>query len=171
MRGGGFNRQRYPYIKSKGQWRSLNRAVDKAGHSINFLLTAQRDEPAAKHFPAEAIRRHGVPEKHTSDRSEANAAVIRRYHDEHGRAIIIVQVKYLNHLVEQDPRGVKRPTRPMLGLKSSEAAQGILVGIELMHRLRNGQLECGSDQGLTPAAPFYSLAASSPAQLASRDPR
>jgi len=112
----------------------------------------------------------GAGEAH-HDGSEANAAVIRRYHDEHGRAIIIVQVKYLNHLVEQDPRGVKRPTRPMLGLKSSEAAQGILVGIALMHRLRNGQLECGSDQGLTPAAPFYSLAASSPAQLASRDPR
>jgi putative transposase len=52
--------------------------VDKAGHTIDFLLTAQRDEPAAKHFPAETIRRHGVPEKHTSDGSEANAAAIRR---------------------------------------------------------------------------------------------
>jgi transposase-like protein len=52
-------------------------------------------------------------------------------------------VKYLNNIVEQDHRGVKRVTRPMLGFKSSKAAQSTLAGIELMHMLRKGQLEDG----------------------------
>jgi putative transposase len=84
------------YIKGKGQWYYLYRAVDKSGQTIDFLLTAQRDEPAAKRFLTKAIRRHGVPEKITIDGSEANAAAIRSYNDEHGTAIAIRQVQYLN---------------------------------------------------------------------------
>jgi hypothetical protein len=62
--------------------------------------------------------------------------------------------------VEQDHRGVKRVTRPRLGFKSFEAAQATRVGIELMHRLKPGQLvvEAGVE-GLTPADQFYVLAA------------
>jgi putative transposase len=69
-------------------------------------------------------------------------------------------VKYLNHVVEQDYRGVKRVTRPMLGFKSFEAAQSKLVGIVLMHMLKKGQMavEEGAE-GLTPAEQFYALAA------------
>jgi transposase-like protein len=85
-----------------------------------------------------AIRRHGVPETITIDGSEANAAAIRGYNEAHGTAMIIRQVKYLTNVVEQDHRAVKRVTRPMLGFKSFEAAQGTLVGIELMHRLKKG---------------------------------
>jgi putative transposase len=111
-------------------------------------------------FLSKAIRRHGVPEKITIDGSEANAAAIRSYNQEHGTTIIIRQVTYLNNVVEQDHRGVKRVTRPMLGLKSFEAAQGTLVGIELMHMLKKGQMavEEGAE-GLTPAEQFYTLAA------------
>jgi putative transposase len=68
-------------------------------------------------------------------------------------------VKYLNNMVEQDHRGVKRVTRPMLGFKSFEAAQSTLTGIELMHMLRKGQLTDGSEQGLSAAEQFYALAA------------
>ena len=64
----------------------------------------------------------------------------RRYNEEHGTAIDIRQVKYLNNMVEQDHRGVKRVTRPMLGFKSFDAAQDTLVGIELMHMIRKRQL-------------------------------
>src|SRR5918999_2411211 len=92
------------YIKVKGQWSYLYRAVDKTGQTIDFLLTEQRDERAAKRFLTKAIRRHGVPEKVTIDGSEANAAAIRSYNAEHGIAIIIRQVKYLNNVVEQDHR-------------------------------------------------------------------
>ena len=119
-------------------------------------MTEQRDQEAALRFLKKAIRRHGVPEKITIDGSEANAAAIRRYNEEHGTAIIIRQVKYLNNLVEQDHRAVKRVTRPMLGFKAFEAAQNTLVGIELMHMLKKRQMvvEAG-DEGLTPAEQFY----------------
>ena len=147
------------YIKVKGQWYYLYRAVDKMSQTIDFLLTEQRDEQAATRFLTKAIRRHGVPETITIDGSEANAAAIRSYNDDHGTAIIIRQVKYLNNIVEQDHRGVKRITRPMLGFKSFGAAQRSLAGIELMHMLRKGQIEEGTEQGLTPAQQFYALAA------------
>src|SRR6188768_3201000 len=70
-----------------------------------------------------AIRRHGVPEKITIDGSAANEAAIKSYNEEHGTAIAIRKVKYLNNIVEQDHRGVKRITRPMLGFKAFDAAQ------------------------------------------------
>ena len=147
-------------IKVKGEWRYLYRAVDKTGQTIDFLLTEQRDEPAAMRSLTKAIEQHGVPERITIDGSEANAAAIRRYNQEHGTAIIIRQVNYLNNLVEQDHRGVKRLTRPMLGFKSFDTAQSTLAGIELMHMLKKGQL-AGEEavEGLTPAEQFYALAA------------
>jgi putative transposase len=148
------------YIRVKGQWRYLYRAVDRSGQTIDFLLTEHRDTEAALRILTQAIRCHGVPEKITIDGSEANAAAIKRYNEEHGTAIIIRQVKYLNNMIEQDHRGVKRVTRPMLGFKSFEAAQSILIGIELMHMLKKRQLmvEAGGE-GLTAAEQFYSIAA------------
>src|SRR3954453_9150189 len=78
----------------------LYRAVDKTGQTMDFLLTAQRDEEAALRFLKQAIRRHGVPEKITIDGSAANEAAIKRYNAEHGTAIAIRKVKYLNNIVE-----------------------------------------------------------------------
>src|SRR3954453_3999215 len=75
------------YVKVKGQWRYLYRAVDKTGQTIDFLLTEQRDEHAAKRFLIKAIRRHGVPAKITIDGSAANEAAIKSYNAEHGTAI------------------------------------------------------------------------------------
>jgi putative transposase len=148
------------YIRVKGQWYYLYGAVDKTGQTIDFLLTDHRDERAATRFLTKAIRRHGVPEKVTIDGSEANAAAIRSYNEEHGTAIAIRQVKYLNHVVEQDHRAVKRVIRPMLGFKSFEAAQYTLAGVELMHMIKKGQLVVEEGEGvLTPAAQFYTLAA------------
>jgi putative transposase len=147
------------YIKVKGEWRYLYRAVDKYGKTIDFLLTKQRDEQAAKKFLIKAIRRHGgVPEKITIDGSAANEAAIKSYNAEHGTAIIIRQVKYLNNIVEQDHRAVKRLTRPIMGFKSFAAAQSTLVGIELMHMIRKGQVESDEFEGLTVAQQFYALA-------------
>jgi putative transposase len=147
------------YIKVKGQWCYLYRAVDKAGQTIDFILTEQRDRNAALRFLTKAIRRHGVPETITIDGSEASAAAIRGYNEAHGTTIAIRQVRYLNNLVEHDHRAVKRIARPMLGFKSFEAAQYTLVGIELMHMLRKGQLKDGIEQGQTSAEQFYALAA------------
>jgi putative transposase len=148
------------YIKVKGEWKYLYRAVDKYGQTIDFLLTEQRDKEAALKFLKKAIRRNGLPETITIDGSDANEAAIKSYNQEHGTAIAIRQVKYLNNIVEQDHRGVKRVTRPILGFKSFTAAQDTLVGIELMHMIKKKQLvvEAG-DEGRTAAALFYSLAA------------
>ena len=83
------------YIKIKGQWDYLYRAVDKTGQTIDFLLTAQRDEEAALRFLKKAIRRHGVPAKITIDGSAANEAAIKSYNAAHGTAIAIRTIKYL----------------------------------------------------------------------------
>jgi putative transposase len=117
---------------------SVSRCGDTSGQTIDFLLTEHRDEPAAKRFLPKAIRRHGAPETVTIDGSAANAAAIRSYKAEHGTTIAIRQVKYLNNIIEQNHRGVKRVTRPMLGFKSFDAAQQTLAGVELMHMLRKG---------------------------------
>ena len=107
-----------------------------------------------------AIRRHGgVPEKITIDGSAANEAAIKSDNEEHGTAMVIRKTKYLNNIVEQDHRAIKRVTRPMLGFKAFDAAQATLTGIELMHMLRKGQLEGGREQGRSAAEQFYALAA------------
>jgi putative transposase len=95
-----------------------------------------------------------------SGSSPRPSAAIRSYNAEHGTAIIIRQVKYLNNMIEQDHRGVKRVTRPRLGFKSFAAAQAALIGIELMHMLKKGQL-VGEEgvEGLMLAEQFYALAA------------
>src|SRR2546425_2468284 len=148
------------YIKIKGQWYYLYRAVDKHGQTIDFLLTKHRDERAAKRFLTKAIRRHGVPEKITIDGSAANKAAIESYNEEHGTAIVIRQVKYLNNVVEQDRRGVKRLTCPLLGCKAFDATHATLVGIELMPMIKKRQLVIEEgNEGRTAAALFSSLAA------------
>jgi putative transposase len=95
----------------------------------------------------------------TIDGSEANEAAIKRYNEAHGTHIIIRQVKYLNNMVEQDHRAIKRVTRPMLGFKSFDAAQATLAGIELMHMIKKRQMVVEvEDEGLTAAEQFYALA-------------
>jgi putative transposase len=102
-----------PDIKVKGQWRSLYRAVDKQGPTMDFLLTEHREKEAALRLLKQAIRRHGLPETITIDGSDATEAAIKSSNEAHGPAIIIRQVQHFNTIVEQDHRGVKRVTRPM----------------------------------------------------------
>jgi transposase-like protein len=148
-------------VKVQGQWRSLSRAVEKHGQTIDFLLTAQRDEEAALWFLKKAMRRHGVPEKITLDGSAANAAAINHDNEAHGTHIVIRRVQDLHKVVEQDHRAVKRVTRPMLGCKSFDAAQATLVDIALMPMMKKRPLIVEAvEEGLTAAALFSSLAAS-----------
>lgn len=69
------------------------------------------------------------------------------------------QWKYLNNLVEQDHRNIKRRIRPMLGFKSFRWAQALLPGIELIHMIRKGQYQHPDSEGLSPAEQFYLLTA------------
>jgi transposase-like protein len=148
------------YIRVKGAWRYLYRAVDKSGQTIDVLLTEHRDTEAARRVLTHAIRRHGVPEMITIDGREAHEAAIKHYNEAHGTHIIIRQVKYLHNVVEQDHRAVKRVTRLRLGFKSCDAAQVMLAGIELMHMLKKQQMIVGAgDERPTAAQQFYALAA------------
>ena len=132
--------------------------MDKYGKTVDFLLTKHRDKAAARRFLNKAIGRHGLPEKITIDGSEANASAIKSYNEDHDTSIEIRQAKYLNNIVEQDHRGVKRITRPMLGFKSFDTAQSTLTGIELVRMIRKDQMEGDEVEELSAAEKFYALA-------------
>ncbi|MHA3462591.1 IS6 family transposase [Yersinia enterocolitica] len=145
------------YIKVKGQWKYLYRAVDNAGQTIDFLLTAKRDAAAALRFFHKAIRHHGEPKVVTIDKSGANTAVLSTLNQTKQK--MRPSQKYLNNLIEQDHRNIKRRTRPMLGFSSFRRAQTILAGIELVHMIRKGQFDHPGGAALLPAEQFYLLAA------------
>ena len=147
------------YIKVKGIWHYLYRAVDKEGNTIDFLLTRKRDKKAAKRFLIKAINHNGFPEKITIDGSAANKAAIEEFNSDNDTTIEVRQVKYLNNIVEQDHRGVKRITNSMLGFKSFDSASITLNGIEIVHMLRKRQLQSQDNSVKNLAEVFYSLAA------------
>lgn len=97
----------------------------------------------------------------TIDKSGANTAALATLNagtpDE--KTITIRQSKYLNNLVEQDHRNIKRRTRPMLGFKSFRRAQTLLAGIEVLHMIRKGQYQHPQSEELSPAEQFYLLVA------------
>ncbi len=115
--------------------------MNNKGHTIDFLLTPTRDRDAAEAFLRKAIRSQGLPEKITIDKSGSNTAAITHYNQTHKTAIVIRHSQYLNNIVEQDHRAVKRLTRPMLGSKSFWAARCTIAGTEVTHAIRKGQLK------------------------------
>jgi transposase-like protein len=144
------------YVKVRGAWKYLYRAVDKAGNTVDFLLRAKRDKEAARRYFEKAINQNGAPETVTIDKSGANLAGLHAVNAKSKTAIKIRQAKYLNNIVEQDHRAIKRRTRPMLGFKDFRCARILLSGIELMHMIRKGQMK-GTVIRRTVAEQFYSL--------------
>jgi len=163
-----FRRRKHPvgpswrmdetYIKVAGEWKYLYRAVDRAGDTVDFLLTSKRDRAAARRFLEQAINLHDVPEKITIDKSGAYTAAIESVKADACVDIVLRRSKYLNNIVEQDHRGVKRVSQPMLGFKSFWSARIIIAGIEIMHMIRKGQMDCPAGQPMSAAQQFYSLA-------------
>ena len=147
------------YIRVKGKWCYLYRAVDKSGDTIDFMLFEKRDFTAAKRFFCKAIGFNGQPEKVTIDKSGANNLALIRINksrpDHH--KIEIRQIKYLNNIVEQDHRFIKRITKPMMGFKSFKSACVTIAGIELHHMLRKQQHEIAANKPVFEQ--FYALAA------------
>lgn len=129
------------YIKVKGQWTYYYRAVDKENQTIDFFLSSTRDTKAAAEFFKKSIGSSGLPEKVNMDKSGANLAGLEQINQRlpEESKIIIQQVKYLNNLIEQDHRAIKRITKPMLGFKSFICAAATLAGIELYHMIKKGQ--------------------------------
>jgi transposase, IS6 family len=128
----------------------LYRAVDSAGNTLEFLLSPTRDAPAAKRFFHKMLgTAHTVaPRVITVDK---NAASPKAFNELKAAGIILAgcelrQVKYLNNLVEQDHRFIKRLVKPGLGFGSFETAWRTLQGYEVMHMLRKGQVR-GVEKG------------------------
>ncbi len=145
------------YVKVKGQWKYLYRAVDKEGNTVDFLLRAHRDKAAALRYFRRAIDQNGEPETITVDKSGANLAALEALNGERPTPIKVRQNKYLNNIIEQDHRAVKRIIKPMMGFKDFRCACIILSGIEIMHVIRKGQMR---DDGIAETATdqFHSLA-------------
>ena len=119
------------YIKVKGKWTYYYRAIDKYGKTLDFMLSERRDKAAARRFFKRAIGTNGVPDRVVIDKSSANLTglqslnVILKFTGT-GRIIKILQVKYLNNILEQDHRFIKRITGPMLGFKAFHSAAATL---------------------------------------------
>jgi len=79
-----------------------------------------------------------VPEKITINKSGANTAAVLGLINDSGASIELRQSKYLNNLVEQDHRAIKRIVRPTLGLQDFDGARRLIAGIETMHMSRRG---------------------------------
>ena len=132
------------YIKVKGQWTYLYRAIDKYGNTVDFMLSEHRDEAAATAFFKQAIDNSGLPSKVVIDKSGANNAGLENINILLFLAglycfIDILKVKYLNNSVEQDHRFIKKITKPMMGFKAFHSASATLSGIEVAHMIRKGQ--------------------------------
>jgi len=109
-------------------------------------------------FFDKAMQANDVLEKVTMDKSGAHKAAIDELNTSNETSIIVRQVKYLNNIVEQDHRAVKRVTKPMLNFKSFQAAKCVPAGIELMHMIRKGRLKMEGCSEMSFADPFYAFA-------------
>ncbi len=124
---------------------TLYRAMDKHGNTLGFMRSERRNKPAATKFFARMLECNGLPRKIVIDKSGANTAGIKAINKMlkgFGCPIPIEMVrrKYLNNIVGQDHRFIKRRTRPMLGFKAFASAAATLGGIEVTHMIRKGQL-------------------------------
>ncbi len=132
------------YIRVNGQWRYLYRAVDGAGQTIDFLLSARRDKRAARRFFRQALGRESTrnPRLIVTDRLKSYPGALRelKRDGELGRCTRHRRGRWLNNLVEQDHRRVKRRTGPMLGFKRFITARRTLAGVEAMAMLAKGQV-------------------------------
>ncbi|MGJ3501736.1 hypothetical protein PsalN5692_03610 (plasmid) [Piscirickettsia salmonis] len=148
----------------KGQWYYLYRAIDKHGNTIDFTLSEYRDEEAAYTFLKKATGSSNViPDKIVIDQSGANTAGIMMFNyllftlGLWFMMIEIIQIKYLNNIIEQDHRSVKKKMKAALGFKSVQGAEATIAGVELYRMLKKKQMHYHQDK--TAYEQFYLLAA------------
>ena len=145
------------YVKIKGEWRYLYRAVDRAGRTVDFRLSARRDVAAAKAFFRKAVKNHQrPPQTITLDGYAASHRAVRELKADGSLPsdTKLRSSKYLNNLIEQDHRSVKQRIAVMLSFKQFRYAAITIAGIELMHRIRKEQFglpRLGVHGGAAPA--------------------
>ncbi|MBM3797681.1 MAG: IS6 family transposase, partial [Acidobacteria bacterium] len=133
------------YVKVRGKWMYLYRAVDKAGKTVDFYLSRRRDVNAAKAFRRKAIKGQRVLAKVTLDAYAASHRAVADLKEdgELPKRVRVRSSKHLNNLIEQDHRRIKQRLRPMLGLKSFQTAKAVIGGIELAEKIKKGQFKFG----------------------------
>ena len=146
------------YIKVGGQDRYLYRAVDKFGNTVDFLLTKRRMKGFAQKFFNKAIGNNGKPRVINIDKSGSNFTAIRAVNRNNfwKKNIKVRQCKYLNNIIEQDHRNIKRRIAIDTGFKEFESAQRTLAGMEVVSIIKKNQI---IDSKSTVFQTFRSLAA------------
>ena len=143
------------YIKVKGKWTYLYRAVDKDGNTLDFLLRAKRDAKAASRFFKKVLKANHTqtPRLINVDKNPALSCSLEQLKREGvlPKKMEIRPVKYLNNIVEQDHRFIKKVIQPCLGFQSIQTAAKMISGIEAMHIPWKGQLGRSFSVGLSPA--------------------
>jgi transposase-like protein len=156
------------YIKVRGRWMYLYRAIDSNGDTVEFWFSERRNLSAAKRFLRKALMRHGRPERIVIDGSQPNREAIlvcdaeSRLQDRSRhrlKPIRIRQIRYLNNRIEQDHRAIERRVRPMLGFQSAATARVILGGIEMVQMMRKQQANYACNRQPSLAEQFGMLAA------------
>ncbi len=132
------------YMRVKGKWVYLYRAVDSSGATLDFLLSEQRDTNAAKRFLAQVLRgeNHPAPRVINTDKHVGYPPALQALREE-GVLTADCQhraVKYLNNVIEQDHRAIKRRVKASGHFRSFASAAVTLAGYEAMHSLRKGQV-------------------------------
>lgn len=132
------------YIKVKGKDKYLYRAVDSQGNTLDFLLTAKRDALAAKRFFRKTLKaiHTQTPRVITVDKNPAYPKAIKELiaAKKLPEIVKLRQIKYLNNIVEQDHRGIKRLVKPGMGFGSFNTARRTIRGYEIMNMMRKGQV-------------------------------
>jgi len=146
------------YVKVKGEWKYLYRAINKAGKTLVFMLSEGRDEAAATAFLIKAIGDNGWPEKFVIDKRGSNTAGLFNMNYLLVTCgwcwlITVRQKQYLNNIIEQDHRFIKKLTRPMQTFKSLNSASATLAGIEVAHMIRKCQFDQSEQSGFVWNAP------------------
>jgi transposase-like protein len=143
------------YIKVRGQWVYLYRAVDREGRTVDFLLSKRRDVMAAKRFFSQATRQHGAPRVITLDGYAASHRAVAKLKAAGTlpRRVRVRSCKYLNNIVEQDHRRIKQRIRPMIGFKRFDTATVTIRGIELAEKIKKDQFNLERLVGKQATAP------------------
>ncbi len=138
------------YIEVKGEWKYLYRAVDSQGNTVEFMLSAKRNTRAAERFFRKALKaeQNSLPRVINVDKNAAYPPAIDELKKDQSlpETAELRRVKYLNNIVEQDHRAIKRLVNPGMGFGSFNTARRTLRGYETINMIRKGQVK-GVDKG------------------------
>jgi transposase, IS6 family len=147
------------YIKVKGKWKYLYRAVGSKGNTIDFLLTAKRNKEAAKRFLSKAMENshHSTPRVINVDKNPAYPPAVEELKSETTlpESCNLRQCKYLNNIVEQDHRFIKRRANYGLGFGGFHTAKRTLQGYEVMNMIRKRQIQGAAKGDIKAQVEFF----------------